>query len=289
MRTGNKFTPWLFSLPALTVYIIIVLVPVIWTLGLSTVDWNGITKMSFTGLSNYRKMFKDPTFKAAVLNNLRFTLISTAYQYIIGLCMAILLNSITRGKNILKVIYFIPCIIATVALSQIFIKLLALEPKGVFNVVISALGFTPKSFLGNPSTSLVTLAVVDGYKYCGIYMVIFYSALVAVSQDVVEAAYIDGCGWFQQYRYIKIPMIRGVSTVVLVMLINGTLKSFEMPYILTNGGPGTSSEMAATYMYKSAFSSMRYGYSSAIAVFLLCECLIAVTLLRKFMPKGESE
>ena len=167
------------------------------------------------------------------------------------------------------------------ALSQIFIKLLALEPMGVFNVLIEQLGFLPQSFLGNPDTSLVTLALVDGYKYCGIYMVIFYSAFISISQDIIDAAKIDGCSTIAQFRYIKLPMIKEVCGLVLVMLINGTLKSFEMPYVLTNGGPGTSSEMVATYMYKSAFSSMKYGYSSTIAVFLLLECLLAVSLIRK--------
>lgn len=120
-------------------------------------------------------------------------------------------------------------------------------------------------------------------------MVILYSGLTSISQEVVEAAYIDGCGWFKQHLYIKLPMIKGVFGVVLVMLISGTLKSFEMPYVLTNGGPGTASEMIATYMYKTAFQTMRYGYSSAMAVFLMLECLIAVRIVNLFTRKSNVE
>lgn len=289
MRVKNRFTPWLFSMPALAVYLFVVLIPVVWTICLSFFQWDGIAPMKFAGSGNLQKLVGDQTFRKAVINNLKFTCISTCYQFTVGMALAVILSSVSRGRNLLKVIYFIPCIIATVALSQIFIKLLALEPMGVFNIVIGKLGFQPRSFLGSPKTSLVTLAMVDGYKYCGIYMVIFYSAFLSVSQDVLDAAMIDGCGFFNQYRYIKIPMIKDICGLVLVMLINGTLKSFEMPYVLTNGGPGTSSEMVATYMYKSAFSSMKYGYSSAIAVFLLMECLLAVSLLRKAAAAGGGE
>ena len=281
MRVKNKIVPWLFSAPALVMYLFVVLIPVIWTICLSFFQWDGIGDMRFIGIDNYGRLFQDTTFRKSIINNLKFTLISTSYQFAIGMILAMILSSVAKFRNLLKVIYFIPCIIATVALSQIFIKLLALEPMGVFNVLIEQLGFLPQSFLGNPDTSLVTLALVDGYKYCGIYMVIFYSAFISISQDIIDAAKIDGCSTIAQFRYIKLPMIKEVCGLVLVMLINGTLKSFEMPYVLTNGGPGTSSEMVATYMYKSAFSSMKYGYSSTIAVFLLLECLLAVSLIRK--------
>lgn len=289
MRVKNKIVPWLFSAPALVMYLFVVLIPVIWTICLSFFQWDGIGDMRFIGIDNYGRLFQDTTFRKSIINNLKFTLISTSYQFAIGMILAMILSSVAKFRNLLKVIYFIPCIIATVALSQIFIKLLALEPMGVFNVLIEQLGFLPQSFLGNPDTSLVTLALVDGYKYCGIYMVIFYSAFISISQDIIDAAKIDGCSTIAQFRYIKLPMIKEVCGLVLVMLINGTLKSFEMPYVLTNGGPGTSSEMVATYMYKSAFSSMKYGYSSTIAVFLLLECLLAVSLIRKLVAMHSTD
>ena len=288
MRAKNKLVPWVFSAPALLVFSFVVVFPVVWNVVLSLYKWDGISVMKYIGTKNYNKLFTDKTFIQALLNNYKFCLISTIYQFCAGLFMAMLLNSIDKGPNILKVIYFVPCIITTVALSQIFMKLLALEPIGVVNSILKAVGITPVSFLGNASTALYTLSLIDAYKYCGIYMIILYSALVGVPDDIVEASIIDGCGWFRQYFSIKIPIIKGVCGMVLIMLINGTLKSFEMPYVLTNGGPGTSTEMMATYMYKTAFSKMDYGYSSTLAVFLLVECLIIVSVLRKLTPGNES-
>ena len=188
MGVKNKIGPWLFSAAALVMYLFVVLIPVIWTICLSFFQWDGIGDMRFIGIDNYGRLFQDTTFRKSIINNLKFTLISTSYQFVIGMILAMILSSVAKFRNLLKVIYFIPSIIATVALSQIFIKLLALEPMGVFNVLIEQLGFLPQSFLGNPDTSLVTLALVNGYKYCGIYMVIFYSAFISVSQHIVDAA-----------------------------------------------------------------------------------------------------
>ena len=271
------------------VFAFVVIIPILWTIVLRFQDWNGITAAKFVGIKNYQKLLSERTFNKAFWNNLKFVAISTTYQLSLGLILAVILSSITKGRNLFKVMYFVPCIISTVAIAQIFIKFLALQPMGVINIVFQAIGIKPQSWLGTPSTALSTLALVDGYKYCGIYMVILYSGLTSIPQEVVEAAYIDGCGWFKQHLYIKLPMIKGVFGVVLVMLISGTLKSFEMPYVLTNGGPGTASEMIATYMYKTAFQTMRYGYSSAMAVFLMLECLIAVRIVNLFTRKSNVE
>ena len=289
MRYQKKWTPWAFAAPALLVFAFVVIIPILWTIVLSFQDWNGITAAKFVGIKNYQKLLSERTFNKAFWNNLKFVAISTTYQLSLGLILAVILSSITKGRNLFKVMYFVPCIISTVAIAQIFIKFLALQPMGVINIVFQAIGIKPQSWLGTPSTALSTLALVDGYKYCGIYMVILYSGLTSIPQEVVEAAYIDGCGWFKQHLYIKLPMIKGVFGVVLVMLISGTLKSFEMPYVLTNGGPGTASEMIATYMYKTAFQTMRYGYSSAMAVFLMLECLIAVRIVNLFTHKSNVE
>ena len=210
MRYQKKWTPWAFAAPALLVFAFVVIIPILWTIVLSFQDWNGITAAKFVGIKNYQKLLSERTFNKAFWNNLKFVAISTTYQLSLGLILAVILSSITKGRNLFKVMYFVPCIISTVAIAQIFIKFLALQPMGVINIVFQAIGIKPQSWLGTPSTALSTLALVDGYKYCGIYMVILYSGLTSIPQEVVEAAYIDGCGWFKQHLYIKLPMIKGV-------------------------------------------------------------------------------
>lgn len=286
MRPRNKWEPWLFSAPALIVYVCIVLVPVVWSIVYSVFDWNGISAMKFVGLQNYSRMFGDEVFKTSFFNNLFFMAVGTIYQVFTGLIMAIILTNITKGNNILRVIYFIPCIISSMAICKIFEKLLSVEPQGVLAAIMEGMGMEPIALLSEPKWALLVVTLVDGYKFCGLYMVIFYSAFMAISNDVVEAAYIDGCTWGQQYRYIKLPMIKNIFFVVLVIVINGTLKSFDVSYILTNGGPGSASELVATYTYKTAFSSIQFGYGSALSVFLLVESLVAVGIIRIFQQRA---
>ena len=136
---------------------------------------------------------------------------------------------------------------------------------------------------------LLAVTLIDSYKFVGIYMIIFYSALKDIDESVVEAAAIDGCTWWQLHAKIKIPMITNIVVMVAVLLVSGTLKGFDISYILTKGGPGTSSELVATYMYKTAFGSTKYGLASAMAVFMIIECLIAVFLVRKLGSKIQKD
>ena len=285
MKPRNKWEPWLFSTPALIVYISVVIIPVLWSLVYSFYDWNGIGSMEFAGLDNYARMFTDRTLGASIVNNLIFMAVGTVFQILSGLIMAIILSNITCGSNLMRVIYFIPCIISSMAICKIFDKLLSVQPQGVVAALMQVLGMEQIALLSEPNWALLVVTLIDGYKFCGLYMVIFYSAFMSISNDVVEAAYIDGCNWMQQYLYIKLPMIKNILFIALVFVINGTLKGFDVSYILTNGGPGNASELVATYMYKTAFNSTRFGYGSALSVFLLIESLIAVGFVRAFQTR----
>lgn len=167
------------------------------------------------------------------------------------------------------------------AISQIFQKLLSVQPEGVFAAVLNLFGMEPVALLSEPKWALLVVTLIDAYKFVGIYMIIFYSALKDIDESVVEAASIDGCSWWQLHTKIKIPMITNILVMVAVLLVSGTLKGFDISYILTKGGPGTSSELVATYMYKTAFGSVKYGLASAMAVFMIVESLIAVFLVKR--------
>ena len=289
MKQKRNIDAWLFSGPALVIYLAVVIIPIIWSVGLSLFEYNGIGAMHFTGLGNYVLMFKDPVFWQTVTNSLVFMVVSTVLQLVMGLALAIILSNIKRGANVLRVVYFIPCIISSMAISQIFQKLLSVQPEGVLAAIMKVLGMEPVALLSESKWVLLVIAVIDAYKFVGIYMIIFYSALKDIDESVVEAATIDGCGWWQLHTKIKIPMIMNIVVMVLVLLVSGTLKGFDISYILTKGGPGTSSELVATYMYKMAFGSTKYGLASAMAVFLIIECLLAVFLVQRFGAKLQKD
>lgn len=289
MKPRNKLEPWLFLLPALLLYTCVVIVPVLWSLGYSFFNWKGIGAMKFAGLSNYIRMFSDKKMIAAVQNNLYFMVLGTGVQVFMGLLMATLLSCIRRGSNVMRVLYFIPCIISSMAICKIFNMLLSVQPQGLFAAIVAALGGKPIAVLSSYDYALSVVTLVDAYKFCGLYMVIFYSAFMNIDQQTIEAAYIDGCTWWQQYWYVRLPMIKPIFFTVVVILVNGTLKSFDVSYILTGGGPGKATEMVATYMYKVAFNSTNFGYGSAISMFLLLESLIAVGIVRLLGNRSEKK
>ena len=280
MKPKNKIEPWLFAAPALVIYVFIVILPVLWSLTYSFTDWNGIGKLKFIGLDNYVKLFSDKTLWIAFKNNIFFMILGTVFQLLMGLVMAVLLSSISRGSNFLRVIYFIPCIVSSMAICKIFEKLLSVQPRGVLVAITDLLGFAPHAFLSEPDWALTFVTLIDGYKFCGLYMVIFYSAFMNVSKDVLESAHLDGCNWFQQLIYIKFPLIKNIFFMVLIILVNGCLKGFDVSYILTKGGPGNASELVSTYMYKTAFSMSKFGYGSTLGVFIMAESLIAVGIVQ---------
>lgn len=278
---------WPYYLPAVLVFSIIVVIPICWTFVVSLFQWNGIGSMKFVGAQNFVHMFSDQVFRTAFVNNLIFAGLGTLAQMLGGLAMALLLICIEHFRDFMRTVYFIPCVISSVAISQIFSQLLSVSPLGVFNAARQAMGMQAYAFLSDPKLALILVTLIDAYKFAGIYMVIYYAALQSVDQEVLEAALIDGCNWWQQLIYIRIPLIRAVVEVSLVMLIAGCLKGFDVSYVLTSGGPGASSELVSTYLYKTIFLSGNFGYGSAISVFLAIECLVAIAILRKLFGKAE--
>ena len=277
----NRKAWLLFLLPSVIIFIFTVIFPIIRSAWLGFFDWDGVTPMRFVGLDNYRRLFSDLYFRNALWNNLLYLLINLVGQVGIALFLALLLTKITWGCNFFKTVYFAPTILSSVAVSQAFHIFYATEPPGVFNAVLEKIGLgslvTP--WLGTAQTALTSVALIECYKNMGLYLVILYSGLMAIPSDVIESARMDGASGIRLFWYIKLPYIRNVMAVAVIMAVNGLLKAFDIPFVTTNGGPGSASELVTTYMYKTAFSSARYGYGSAIAVFIALESILAVLIL----------
>ena len=196
-----------------------------------------------------------------------------------------LLSSLRKGRSLFQTLYYVPVIISSVAISQIFNKLLSVTPVGLVNSLLGKISpaLEKTEWLTTPGLSLVMCAFVEGYKTMGLYMVIFYSALISVPGELSESALIDGANSFQIVIYIKIPYIRHIITANTVLVLNNSLRAFDIPYLLTNGGPGSTSELLSSFMYKKAFTGMQYGYGSAIAVVIVLICfVIAIFCMRTF-------
>ncbi|MBO8436541.1 MAG: sugar ABC transporter permease [Spirochaetes bacterium] len=271
-----------FLVPGIAFYLFAVFYPIVDSVRLGFVEWGGIGPEEFVGLENYTKMFTDHVFYESFFNNLIYLVIVVAMQLLIGLLFAVLLTYMNKNVSLVKTLYYVPCIITTVAIGQMFRSMYATEPMGLFNIVLDAFGMDGliRSWLADVNTVLVAVSIPEGWRFTGMYMVIYYAALISIDPEVSEAAEIDGANAWQTLWRVKIPMIKPVIILSLTMCITGALRGFDIPFLLTNGGPGNSSELMSTYMYKQAFSSNKFGYGSAIAVFIIVESILAVIILR---------
>ena len=277
-----------FLLPAFIVYSVIVMVPILVSIYYSCLDWNGIGKKTFVGFNNYIKLFGDSVFRQAFGNNIIYIVIVMVLQLGFGFSIAVLLTYLKKGRGFIQTVYYIPSVITVIAISQLFTGFYSYEPLGLFNIFRKMLGMEPIAFLSEYKTVLWAVASVEGWQYIGIYMIIFYSALVSVSPDILEAARIDGATELQILVKIRIPAIANVIMLSCILSLVGALRGFAAPMNMTKGGPNHRSEILATYMYKKAFTSRDYGYGSTIAVIIVILSIIGVLLISKYMD-GENE
>ena len=289
---GKKSVVLTLLLPAFIVYTLFVTVSIIWAGYYSFFDWSGVGAKTFVGFQNYVKLLtSDNIFRMTVWHTLIYTVINVAIQVFGGLLFAILLSRMGKARVALQTMYYVPVVISSVAICQIFNKLFSVTPTGIVNTILGSINPAWKylEWTSDPAKSLYVTAFVEGYKYLGLYMVIFYAALIGVPEELSEAALVDGATTFQEYVHIRIPYIKPVIIANCVLVLNGSLRSFEYSYLLTGGGPGNSSELMTTYMYKQAFSSMKYGYGSSVAIMIVIICLVIGLAFRRFTDEQEKD
>ena len=271
-----------FLVPPLLLYGVAVLLPIVQSLVLSFFRWDGITDMAFVGFDNYVKMLtRDDVFWTAFGNAVGYLVICLVLQLGGALIVAGLLTALPKARELVKTIYLLPAIISTVAIAILFQRIYSLEPVGLMNQALAWIGLEglQTAWLSNVQTVLAAVSIPEGWRFTGLYMLIIYAALMAVPRELEEAARLDGASWWQVFWRIRFPYIRPVWITTTIMATTFALRGFDIPYLLTGGGPGQASELLTTYMYKTAFVHTDYGYASAISVFIVIECLVAVGLI----------
>lgn len=269
-----------FLAPALLVIAIFIIYPIIQSFITSTYDWNGYSSNKvFVGLQNWVTLMKDTAFWSAFKNNILVMILSIVLQMPIGLALATFLNYVGKKGDICKVIWFIPMLMSSVAIGYLFRY--ALDPTTGFVTALSKLfGGGKVDLLGNPNTVLVTCIVIIAWQFIPFYMVYYMAGYGGISADIHEAAMVDGATEGQYFWRVSLPLLKPSIKSAIVLSIVGSLKYFDLIYVMTGGGPGSSSELMATYMYSTAFESYQMGYASAIAsgMFILISVIAIVTM-----------
>lgn len=270
LHKDTRSTIALFLIPAFVLYIVLVVLPIFQSARYSLYRWDGLGPLArFVGLENYRDILEDPVFWQSFKNNMIVVFFSLVTQMPPAVFLAIILTGRVRGRSLLRTVYFAPQIVSTVAASYLFYYVY--EPTfGLLNETLRAIGLgnLTQGWLGNPSIALYSVLVVISWKYIGFYMVLFMAAIEGIPPELFEAARIDGCTSWQIVRKITLPLLAGTMKTACVLSIVGSIKYFDLIWVMTSGGPAHSTELIATYMYKKTFLSWEMGYGSALAFVL---------------------
>ncbi|WP_077624694.1 carbohydrate ABC transporter permease [Sediminibacillus massiliensis] len=277
---SNKLMIALYTLPALLLIGVLIYIPLILTGYYGLMDWDGIGDMTFIGLENYIAAIQDAKFWESAGHSFLLAVFSTL-SLVIYLAISLILASKIKGADLLRKIYLVPMLLSSVAIAQLWIKIYN-PANGILNSLLGWFGIdNPPAWLGDPSVVLYAIFIPILWQYAGFYILIYYAALKNIPDSLIEAAKIDGASAFEIAYKIKLPLIMGVVKVTIVLAIVGSLKYFDLIYVMTGGGPSGASEVMASYMYKLAFASYDFGYGSAIGFLLLIITLIVTVLIRK--------
>lgn len=267
-----------FIAPALLLYAMFVVRPTIEVFGLSLVDWDGISKdRTWVGLDNFAYLIEDQVFWEALRHTLAWVAMLVTLNVSLGLVTAAALASIARGRLVLQLAVFLPVVQAAIVVALIWRWIY--NPNGLLNQGLETvgLGVLAQPWLGDTTLALPALAVAAAWAGFGLAVVIFLAGLQSVDETLYDAARIDGAGSRQLFRYITVPALRNVMTVVILLEMIGAFQVFDIIWGTTQGGPIRSTEVLATYMFKRGIQQGEYGLGSAIAVvFMLIVLTFAV-------------
>lgn len=279
---SNKWIIFLFLAPALFLFLGILVAPIFVSGYYSLFDWKGFGPKEFIGLSNYKELFSSKSigFMKAFWNACLLAFFSVIIQLPFALFLALLLGKGRKGERGFLSIYFMPVLISTVVIGQLWLKIYNPD-YGVLNVALRALGLEDwaQIWLGDKKYALGAAFVPTLWQYVGYHMLLLYAGVKSVPPEYREAAMIDGANEIQVNRYIVLPYIKPILKISTIFAVTGSFKSFDLIYVLTNGGPNHATEVPSTLMISMLFLRNRYGMGSTIAFLLIILCFMAAFII----------
>ncbi|WP_260426801.1 carbohydrate ABC transporter permease [Burkholderia sp. Bp9142] len=269
--------------PSMVLLTIFLIYPLISSLRLSTQDWNGLgSNAHFVGLANWIRLAHDAIFWKALGNNLLLAIFSIVVQLPIALVLAVLLEKAGRGSRLLKILYFLPMLMSSVAIGVLFKNVY--DPNfGPLNALLHAIGLDSfaQDWLGDTRFSLAATIAVICWQNVPFYMILFLAGLSSFAPELAEAAVLDGASEWTIFWRIKLPHLQGTIRTAVMLSVLGSLRYFDLVFVMTGGGPESSSELMATYMYRTVFNSFQLGYGSTIAsAMFIIVALVAAIVMR---------
>lgn len=267
---GGRLKPYLYILPVVVISGLLIYFSIAFTAYASLTDWNGLRRMDFVGLANYRELFSDRTFWIALRNNLQFLVVTVSVQAVLGLLVAVIAKERLPGSNIFKAIFFLPISMAPAIIATVF-KYTMEANYGSLNESLRALGLLGDGhvieWLGR-DLGVWSIIAINIFQWMGFSMMVYFSGLMSIPEELYEAAMLDGAGWWRRLFSVTVPSLRGTTNVLVILGIVGSLKTFDIVWLTTGGGPGVSTDFLTTFLYQ-ARADREAGYASAIGMVIL--------------------
>ncbi|WP_245874066.1 carbohydrate ABC transporter permease [Alkalispirochaeta sphaeroplastigenens] len=280
-----------FLLPALLLYVGCMIYPILDAIHLSFHSWNGIpvSPLEFRGFDNYRFVLESQEFRVALRNVGVFLLQGVLFQGPLAFVLALVVTSTLRGARFFKVAYFLPVVLPVTAVGILW-KHIMNPATGAINTFFRVAGLPglAQNWLGNPQMAIFSVAFVSAWVFAGLNMIIFSAGLVSIPDELYQAGAIDGVGYGGRLLHITIPLMRESFRLYFILMVTGSLKVFDMIFVMTGGGPNGASDVPVTMLYYQAFNYSRFGVGSAIGVIVLVLSLLATGVLQKvFAPRED--
>ena len=273
-----------FLLPALAVYAVFLIYPIVQSGVLSFSSWAGPGRpKTSVGFGNYAELLHDPIFWLSLRNTGALLLVSVFLQLPVGLGLALIVTSARRARRFWRAVYFLPTLMSTVAVAILW-RFVYSPEYGIINGFLRWVGLDSltQGWLGQTSTALWAVIAANLWQWAPFYMIIYIAAILGIDREIYEAAEMDGATPFQQFRFITLPLLIPVLITTSILSLAGSIKAFDLVYIMTLGGPSNSTELLATYMFRQGFRNYRLGYASAVAMvmFAITFVITVIVLVR---------
>lgn len=283
---NESLTPYLFMSPAIATLVFVYLVPILFMLAVSATDWTGTgLQFNFIGFKNFVRIFTGgERTMTPIMNVIIIALGTVVFQNIIGLAFALMLDKSFRGRDFFRAIFFMPTVVATIAVAQMW-KAMLVPGTGTLAKIAGALGLRSVmniAWLGNPDIVLYTLIAVNVWQWFGYNLVIYIAGLQAIPTHLYEAAVVDGASTVGKLRHVTLPLLGHSVTTSIVLTTIGALKMFDLPYLLSKGGPGSASTTVTMAMIERMFLNNDYGYAAALGVLLV----VAIGMIAELQNRG---
>ncbi|MBD8104556.1 carbohydrate ABC transporter permease [Plantibacter sp. CFBP 8775] len=272
--------------PALLIFTLVKLVPVMWSFGL-TFFQGDLRGFEFVGLDNFAQLFADPTAPEAIFFSIKYSLIATVAQIALGYALSLFyVFVLKKASTLVRTLVFFPVVLPTVAVGLLFKRLFEVAPQtGPVNAILNGFGIDSVDWFSSPDSAFFVIIIMDLWRSMGFYAVLLYAGLLDIPEEVIESARIDGARGLKLVRYIIVPLSLPVLLSAVIFSFNATLKVFDSVLALTGGGPGTATTPLTLYMYNTTFTYQNYGYGSTLAFVLTIMCFLVTLLIFKTSRK----